>query len=113
MRVLAIVLALLFSVSCVSAKLPKNASAEHGYYAAVADYNQAKRIMVEYLDEVPQSVAEEVLKIVLKTDKALKYFERVRRGECDVCAVLTDLDFENKASALRSVASALRKLIGE
>jgi len=72
--------ATLFS-GCVSAGLPDEATPAHRYYAALADYNGAKRTALEYakLPSTPDEHVETILAVVEATDSQLKAFEALRR----------------------------------
>jgi len=75
-------LALAFAVSaCVSTGLPDGATYEHRYFAAVADYNQAKTVALAYvsLEETPFKHVKAVVDVVERVDARLREFERRRR----------------------------------
>jgi len=125
MRALVLACALMFGVACTTLSLPDGATAEHVYFASVADYNQAKRVAAKYAVEIttPRSHIEGILEIVSESDAIVHAFEKIRRGECAdpkvaavlpdlaVACVVTDADFNNHAGALRASSAALRALL--
>lgn len=80
MKILSIVIALAFVVAgCASTSLPEGADHRHAYFAALADYNQAKRVAAAYARRAPKPQIERILSVVDRTDRAIKNFELIRR----------------------------------
>lgn len=115
------------SAACVSTSLPEGATPQHRYFAAVADYNLAKRAALKYVQEPTTSAAhtKTILDAVEKSDAGVKAFDQIRLGNCiapEVAAVLPELaavcvlrnvDYTNRAGALRTASAVLRRLAVE
>ena len=112
------------ALACVSTSLPEGSGPEHFYYAAVADYVQAKRVAAKYAGEIttPDNHLDAILDVMLESDAHVNAFEQIRRGNCEapeVVAVLPelalvcdlkDVDYETSAASLRVASSVLRRL---
>lgn len=109
--------------ACVTGDMPEGSTPEHFYYAAAADYVQAKRVALKYSEEIatPADHVEKILEIIDEVDPNLRAFEKIRRGDCAapivaerlpelgaVCALKT-ADFINAASGLRLASAGLRR----
>ena len=119
---------LLFAAACVQLGLPEGATAEHRYFAAVADYTTAKVAAAKYASapETPVAQIEAILRVVDDGDRYIHAVDAVRRGECSDptlarvlpalaggdCA-LADGDYAGAAGALRVTSSILRRLATE
>ncbi len=80
--VAALAIVALAAVSCVSPKLPDGADYRHRYFAALADYNQAKRAALAYvqLESTPVTHTARVVEIVNAADHRVRQFEDLRRA---------------------------------
>ena len=77
---LILTLALVLTSACVSSSLPEGADYRHAYFAALSDYNQAKRIAAAYVKHAPAAQGERILALVELTDARIKDFESYRRS---------------------------------
>ncbi len=123
-RVLGLAVIAIVAAACVSTSMPEESGPEHYYYAAVADYVQAKRIAAKYAGELttPDEHIDEILAAMQETDAHVEAFEQIRRGNCldpKVTAVLPDLaivcdlsdaDYSTSAASLRVASAMLRRL---
>ncbi|MEE8551589.1 MAG: hypothetical protein V3T08_10090 [Gemmatimonadota bacterium] len=77
---LALVAALAFG--CVSNSLPDGADYRHRYFAAIADYSQAKRVALEYisLEDTPDEHVVALFNVVTRADFEVIRFEELRRA---------------------------------
>lgn len=112
-RLRAISLALVIgavALACVSVGLPEGATPAHRYYAALADYNQAKRVVLAYvgLPETSLSSAQAVVETVKATDLQVRKFEALR-----VAGSALDSNYERIAIVLEVAAAGLRARIGD
>lgn len=98
------------ALACVSVGLPEGATPTHRYYAALADYNQTKRVVLVYVSapETSLSSAQAVAEIVEATDLQIRYFEAIRRTGGS-----SDSQYETVATILEAAAAGLRVRIGD
>ena len=97
-------------LGCVQTGLPEGAEADHRYFAAVADYTQAKTIAAKYAAEptTPPEHVEAILAVVEEGDARVKEFDELRLG-----AGVLGHDYDTAAGALRATSAILRRLAVE
>ena len=81
LRIFSLALVAAFAFGCVSNSLPEDADYRHRYYAAFADYNQAKRVALAYvrLESTPDEHVFAIHTAVLRTNMEIIRFEELRR----------------------------------
>lgn len=98
--------ALLLLAACVSSQVPEEATYEHRYYAAVADYTLAKVAAERYVQLPSTSLveAEAVLEVVECADAKLADFEELRQQN-----EAAPEGYARVAAALKTAAIELRR----
>jgi hypothetical protein len=122
-RALGIAVITVMAAACVSTSMPEGSGPAHFYYAAVADYVQAKRVAAKYAGEImtPDEDVEKILDVMEETDAHVYAFDQIRRGNCEAPEVievlpalalacdLSDADYSTSAASLRVASSVLRR----
>lgn len=96
--------------ACIQQGLPEGAGPDHRYFAAVADYTQAKTVAAKYAAEptTPLEHVEAILEIVEQGDARVREFDEIRRaGE------VLGHEYDTAAGALRATSAILRRLAVE
>lgn len=96
--------------ACIQQGLPEGAGPDHRYFAAVADYTQAKTVAAKYAAEptTPPEHVEAILSVVEEGDARVREFDELRRG-----AGVLGHDYDTAAGALRATSAILRRLAVE
>jgi hypothetical protein len=90
---------------CVSTDLPDDADYRHRYFAVLADYNQAKRAALAYV-QIPATPVEHIdaiLSVINRADQRIRQFEATRR-----VSELLEAEYTSITSLVTIAADQLR-----